>query len=320
VHGCTARCGGGGACPAPAHAHRRRPRSETDLTHWVATVEGPSESPYEVGRPSAPARTRPGPRRRTRSRLRAAQGGVFHLNIEFPDDYPFHAPKVRAATSAGCVRDCHCGSRGQVAFATKVYHCNISSTGAICLDILKNAWSPALTIGKVLLSVSSLLTDPNPSTAARTRRPALRAEPAFRADDPLVHEIAKEYMTNRARHDATAREWTRRWLPRARAPSSAAHAAQRGLAVRGRAPVLTPRARRPGTPSHATRRSGRSGNPKRTKSSSSSEVRVRAACEGATWAALVPVLSAPAATTHLPHRRDRVCSCRPEAALCTMAQ
>ncbi|XP_052780885.1 ubiquitin-conjugating enzyme E2 N [Mya arenaria] len=95
--------------------------------------------------------------------------GVFKLELFLPEEYPMSAPKVR--------------------FMTKIYHPNIDKLGRICLDILKDKWSPALQIRTVLLSIQALLSAPNP-------------------DDPLANDVAEQWKTNEAKAIDTARQWT----------------------------------------------------------------------------------------------------------------
>ena len=100
-------------------------------------------------------------------------GGIFTLSYSYPHDYPFSPPKVH--------------------FITKVYHPNVkTSTGEICLDTIKEKWSPALNLLKVVLSIQSLLTEPNP-------------------DSPLESMIAEEYANNRTKYNKQAADYTKKY-------------------------------------------------------------------------------------------------------------
>ncbi|KAL1748338.1 ubiquitin-conjugating enzyme/RWD-like protein [Schizophyllum fasciatum] len=98
------------------------------------------------------------------------EGGHFEVDIRIPETYPFQPVKMK--------------------FITKVYHPNVSSaSGAICLDILKDAWSPVLTLKSTLISLQSLLCSPEPN-------------------DPQDAEVAKHYTTSKRSFDETAAYWT----------------------------------------------------------------------------------------------------------------
>jgi len=96
------------------------------------------------------------------------QSGTYQLELFLPEGYPMEPPKVR--------------------FLTKIYHPNIDKLGRICLDVLKDKWSPALQIRTVLLSIQALLSAPEPS-------------------DPLDTTVADHFVANRAEADMQAKRW-----------------------------------------------------------------------------------------------------------------
>ena len=105
--------------------------TENDITFWNVIMTGPDTTPYE--------------------------GGVYHLYVKLPSDYPFKPPTVK--------------------FVTKIYHCNINSSGSICHSILKDQWSPAITVRRVFDYIYGLLLTPEPL-------------------DPLDANIATEYRVD----------------------------------------------------------------------------------------------------------------------------
>jgi len=117
---------------------------DNNLQMLVGTVYGPKDTPYD--------------------------GGIFTVDIQLPESYPFVPPKMR--------------------FITKVWHPNISSAnGAICLDILKDNWSPALTLKTAMLSLQALLACPEPK-------------------DPQDAVVAQQFLKDHSAYIATAKQWT----------------------------------------------------------------------------------------------------------------
>lgn len=85
------------------------------------------------------------------------KNATFPFNFKFDCNYPFEAPKIK------CLK--------------KIYHPNIDLQGNICLNILRDDWSPALNINSICLGICFLFTN-------------------FTANDPLNKEAAEMLSKN----------------------------------------------------------------------------------------------------------------------------
>lgn len=93
---------------------------ENNLFFWEAMIMGPEKTIWE--------------------------GGVFNLELKFPEDYPNKPPKV--------------------VFKSEMFHPNIYKDGRICIDILDKQWSSIYDVAAILTSIRSLLSDPNTQSPA----------------------------------------------------------------------------------------------------------------------------------------------------------
>ncbi|CAH0597101.1 unnamed protein product [Chrysodeixis includens] len=104
------------------------------------------------------------------------ENGYFKLTVTIPQKYPFEPPLVK--------------------FITPVYHPNIDKGGRICMDMLKmpphGAWLPTITLETLLVSLQTLLGNPNP-------------------DDPLMMDLATEYKFNIKEYIEKARKYTEKY-------------------------------------------------------------------------------------------------------------
>jgi ubiquitin-conjugating enzyme E2 D len=94
------------------------------------------------------------------------EGYGFELDITLPNDYPTSAMTLK--------------------FVTPIQHVNVNSSGNICMDILKDKWTSAQNIRTVLISLISLLADPN-------------------TEDPLNSGLRELYKTDKKKYESTIR-------------------------------------------------------------------------------------------------------------------
>lgn len=98
---------------------------------------------------------------------------LFYISLEFAD-FPLHPPSAR--------------------FLTQIYHLNISAEGEICSDILKDKWSPSLTVKDIISTLISLLKEPVPDSALRSDLAVLFSSNKKQYIE-MTHSFTEKYAT-----------------------------------------------------------------------------------------------------------------------------
>ncbi|KAK1938471.1 putative ubiquitin-conjugating enzyme [Babesia divergens] len=101
--------------------------------------------------------------------------GIFHLIVKFTEEYPTKPPKVK--------------------FISRIYHPNVYPDGRICLDILQNQWSAIYDLSAVLMSIQSLLMDPNTKSPANTEAANTLEKDRLSYDRNVLHCVEDSWVT-----------------------------------------------------------------------------------------------------------------------------
>ncbi|PFH56707.1 hypothetical protein XA68_16111 [Ophiocordyceps unilateralis] len=135
------------------------PVSEDDLLQWECAVQGPEGTPFE--------------------------GGVFLAEMKFPKDYPLSPPTMR--------------------FLVDVWHPNVYPSGLVCISILhppgddpnhyeqaSERWSPIQSVEKILISVMSMLAEPNDESPANVEAAKMWRERRAEYEDKVRANVRRD--------------------------------------------------------------------------------------------------------------------------------
>ena len=117
--------------------------ADADILTWEALINGTAGTPYE--------------------------GGLYHLSIKFPENYPYDPPQIR--------------------FLTKIYHSHLKEGRDIVLNIMRENWSPHFKLETLLCSIAECMSTGHSQY------------------EPLAPSIAVEMHQNMQRFLRTAVEW-----------------------------------------------------------------------------------------------------------------